>query len=233
MDKNKLIVLIDADDTILDFKTCERNAISRIAQLLQVEDVKKFCDEYHVVNDAIWKEFEQGLLTVEQIAYMRFDRIFDIYGIKADSKKISEFYKEYLSQEAALLDGAREFLEKCYKQFRLFVITNGITYTQQRRFRLADINKYFEKIYISEQIGARKPQKEFFDYVKADVKNFDSTNAVVVGDSLTSDVAGGIGAGLVTVWFNKKGKAFKGDARPTYTVDNFDDLYRLLSNFGK
>ena len=229
--KKKLIVLMDADDTLLDFVECERRAISRIAQYLGIDKIPQFCDDYHVVNDNIWKEFERGLLSVDQIAYMRFDRIFDMYGVRADSKKVSELYKEYLSQEAILLDGAREFLDKSYREFRLFIITNGITYTQQRRFELANLNHYFEAIFVSEQIGSRKPQKEFFDYVKSHIEDYDDSRTIVVGDSLTSDVAGGVGAGLPTVWLNVHRKPFKGDIQPTYEINDFDDLYRLLSNF--
>lgn len=222
---------MDADDTLLDFVECERRAISRIAQYLGIDKIPQFCDDYHVVNDNIWKEFERGLLSVDQIAYMRFDRIFDMYGVHADSKKVSELYKEYLSQEAILLDGAREFLDKSYREFRLFIITNGITYTQERRFDIANLNHYFEDIFVSEQIGSRKPQKEFFDYVKSHIEDYDDSRTVVVGDSLTSDVAGGVGAGLPTVWFNVHRKPFKGDIQPTYEINDFDDLYRLLSNF--
>lgn len=229
--KERLIVLMDADDTLLDFVACERSAITRIAQFLGIDKIKEFCDDYHVVNDNIWKEFEQGILSVEQIAYMRFDRIFDMYDVHADSKKVSELYKEYLSQEAVLLEGAREFLDKSYREFRLFIVTNGITYTQERRFKLANLNRYFEKIFVSEQIGARKPQKEFFDYVKSHIDGYDDSRAVVVGDSLTSDIAGGYAAGLPTVWFNVAHKPFKGEIQPTYETDDFDDLYRLLSNF--
>lgn len=227
----KLIVLMDADDTLLDFVACERNAIMRIAQHLGIEKIQEFCDDYHVVNDNIWKEFEQGLLSVDQIVYMRFDRIFDMYDVHADSKKVSELYKEYLSQEAVLLEGAREFLDKSYRKFRLFIVTNGITYTQERRFQLADLNRYFENIFVSEQIGSRKPQKEFFDYVKSHIDGYHDTRAVVVGDSLTSDVAGGYAAGLPTIWFNVAHKPLRGEIKPTYETDNFDDLYRLLSNF--
>ena len=222
---------MDADDTLLDFVACERRAITRIAQYLGIEKIQEFCDDYHVVNDNIWKEFERGLHTVEQIVYMRFDRIFDMYDVHADSKKVSELYKEYLSQEAVLLDGAREFLDKSYREFRLFIVTNGITYTQERRFDIANLNHYFENIFVSEQIGSRKPQKEFFDYVNSHIDDYDDSRAVVVGDSLTSDIAGGYAAGLPTIWFNVAHKPLKGEIKPTYEIDDFDDLYRLLSNF--
>lgn len=232
--KDQLIVLMDADDTLLDFKKCERHAIEEIADMLSIERKKEFCDSYHIVNDNIWKEFEKGLVTIDEIAYKRFDRIFDMFGIRdVDSHEIGKIYKDCLSKHAILFDGARECLQRISQKYRLFVITNGITYTQKHRFEKAKLNQYFEKIFVSEQIGFRKPQKEFFDYVRVNIDGYEDSKAVVVGDSMTSDIQGGRNAGITTIWFNLLGRENKQNYTATYEVKNFDELETLLDTLQK
>ncbi len=226
---DKLIVLMDADDTFLDFGKCERYAIAEVADIIGVAEKDKFCDTYHIVNDNVWKEFEQGLVTADEIAYKRFDRIFDMFGITGqDSHEIGRIYKDCLSKQAILFDGARECLQELSEKYRLFVITNGITYTQQRRFQKAELNQYFERIFVSEQIGYRKPQKEFFDYVRGHIEGFDDSRAVVVGDSMTSDIQGGLGAGLMTIWFNLLGRQNKQNYCADFEVKGYEELEHLL-----
>ncbi len=168
-------------------------------------------------------------MTADEIAYKRFDRIFDMFGITGqDSHEIGKIYKDCLSKQAFLFDGARECLQELSGKYRLFVITNGITYTQQRRFEKASLNQYFEKIFVSEQIGYRKPQKEFFEYVREHIEGFDEGGAVVVGDSMTSDIQGGLGAGLDTIWFNLLGRQNKQSYHAKYEVKSYGELEILL-----
>ena len=126
-------------------------------------------------------------------------------GKDTDPQKANEIYEKELAKQGRLLSGAREALERLYGKVRLFIASNGTVDVQNGRINNTGIGKYFEKAFFSEKIGFEKPDKRFFDACFAQIPNFKKENAVIIGDSLSSDILGGKNAGITTVWLNKSG----------------------------
>ena len=119
-------------------------------------------------------------------------------------------------------------METLYGRYRLYLVTNGTTCVQKGRIASAGIAKYFEEIFISEEIGYDKPSARFFEYCFSRIPDFSRDRAVIVGDSLTSDIQGGINAGIRTIWFNPKGQADDADIRPDLVVGSLSEIPALL-----
>lgn len=230
----RLILLFDADDTLLDFDKAETNSITKVFRDYNLLKYDGIVSSYKKYNADCWEEYEKGLLTKEELGRERFRRLYNKYSIEGfDLDKTGEDYWKYLSKASDYIDGVHEFLEKIYKDHDLYVITNGIGAVQKGRFEGANLVKYFKYRFVSEQMGTRKPEKRFFDLVKSQIENFEDRLAVVIGDSQSSDIQGGINAGLKTIWFNKKHKEKKQGITADYEVDNYDALYELINKLAR
>ena len=137
-------------------------------------------------------------------------------------------YEHALGQQTCLLEGALELIRELHGKCELYILTNGITAVQQSRFNGCALAPYFDRCFISEQMGCAKPEKRFFDLVAAAIPGFEPKEALVIGDSLSSDIRGGINAGLDTCWFNPAGKAAPPDMEITYTVSRLADMKAIL-----
>ena len=224
----RLTLLIDADDTVLDFKNSERDSIIQLCEQYGIDDKESIADKFNQINRRMWDMFELGQITREQIFYSRFEELFDIYGIKGkDIIEVGDQYRENMANSRRIIKGARAFLARISKNHDLYCVTNGITRTQKMRFKASGLDKYFKKLYISQEINLAKPSKEFFDYVLTDIGVYDLQDVYIIGDSLTSDVQGGINSGIKTILFNKENKPIK-DIRPNYEVKGYNQLERLI-----
>ena len=127
-----------------------------------------------------------------------------------------------------LVAGARELLENISSRYDLYLASNGAASVQAGRLKSAGIEKYFKDIFISEKMGADKPSTAFFQACFAAIPGFDAADALMVGDSLTSDIRGARDAGLRSCWFNPHGATPRPDIKPDYTVRTLEQLPALL-----
>ena len=201
----KNIILIDLDETLLDFKADEKAALTKTLTTLGIEPSKDTLELYSRINSAQWKRLEKREITREQVKENRYRLLFEALGKDTDPQKANEIYEKELAKQGRLLSGAREALERLYGKVRLFIASNGTVDVQNGRINNTGIGKYFEKAFFSEKIGFEKPDKRFFDACFAQIPNFKKENAVIIGDSLSSDSLGGKNAGITTVWLNKSG----------------------------
>ncbi|MDD4290937.1 MAG: YjjG family noncanonical pyrimidine nucleotidase [Clostridia bacterium] len=220
-------ILLDSDDTLLNFYSAQVNAIRKTLEHLGIVPTTSLERLYDGINRAAWVEFENGLLSKEEVLTVRFDRLFDALGIKANSLQIESFYMRNLEEGHRLNSHSKEVCERLSKYFRLFIITNGVSRTQKIRLGSCGILKYIEKVFISEDCGISKPHKEYFDIVLNDIR-CSRSNALVVGDSLTSDILGANNSDLDSVWYNPKKKTLTGAAMPTYTISDLRELYDIV-----
>ena len=223
-------LLFDADDTLFDFGKCEANALRASMDDCGLTYSEELNALYSKVNLKLWKELERGKLTRERLIAIRFRRFFDAAHIDADPEPMRISYPKRLSEQAVLLPGVPEMLKRLTetKKYRLFVITNGLKTTQTERFAASGIREYFEDIFISEEMGFNKPDKRYFDVVEKRVPGFVRSEALIIGDSLSSDIQGGINAEIDTAWYNfKLGTNFTG-IRPTYMFRTWEELYNIL-----
>lgn len=222
------IVLLDLDNTILDFNTAERHALGRAFAALGLP-----CDEeirvlYHEINIRHWELLEDGLLTRDQVLVRRFEALFQKLGLTADADRAQALYEELLSEGHWFMPGALSMLEALSGPYRLFVCSNGTQKVQDSRIESAGIAKYFEDIFISERVGGNKPEALFFERCFDAIPDFQRDRCVILGDSLSSDIRGGLGAGILSCWYNPEGKANPGPLRPDYEIRRLDEFEGLL-----
>lgn len=224
----KPIVLLDLDDTILDFHQAEKIAISKTFRCFGVEPEDKLINRYSEINAAQWKRLETGEITREQVLVGRFEILFREMGLDISSREAKATYERLLAQGHYFMPGAEKMLEDIRDDYRLFICSNGTAVVQAGRLRSAGISPYFEKIFISEDIGYNKPSAEFFERCFAQMDDPDRSRAIIIGDSLTSDILGGINAGIKTCWFNPRGKAGRDDIAPDYEIGKLEQAPGLL-----
>ena len=231
MGTNKVeFLLLDLDDTILDFRRAERAAIAKTLRHFGMEPEEAVLERYHHVNKAHWEMLERGELTRDQVLVNRFAVLFREFGMEVDAAACAKTYEGHLSVGHWFLPGAREALERLQEKYRLFLVSNGTASVQKGRMTSADLYRFFEQVFISQQIGYNKPAREFFDICFSRIPGLDRSRTVIVGDSLTSDILGGIRAGIRTVWVNPEHKP-SGTIRPDREIEGLWQLEALLDQW--
>lgn len=220
-------LLLDLDDTILDFHKAERIALSKTIQDFGVEPTEEALALYHKINKWHWEQLELGVMTREEVLTGRFAVFFRELGKEVDPAACARSYESNLSIGHYFLPGAEETVQALSKKYRLFLVSNGTATVQHSRLTSAGLYPYFEQVFVSQEIGFNKPDKAYFDRCFERISGFDPEKALMVGDSLTSDIKGGINAGVRTVWINPKHKDC-GDIRPDYQLDALSQLPELL-----
>lgn len=221
-------VLLDLDDTLLDFHRAEAEAIRHTMKEIGIEPTDETVALYSRINRSCWAKLETGEYTREEVLHRRFDILFETLGITGDAHQTQKLYEYRLSLGAYYLDGAEELLDELYGKYRLYLATNGIVVVQARRIKDSGIGKYFDDIFVSEKIGYNKPDKRFFDCAFLKIPDFRLEETVIIGDTLTSDILGGINAGIKTVYFNPHGRKNDTGITPDYEICKFAELTQLL-----
>ena len=221
-------VLLDLDDTIFDFKKAQKLALTRTLEMFGLEATQEVISRYDQINQYVWRMLEEGKMSREEILVKRYEMLLQEYHIQADPVKIQETYERELGVGHYYLDGAKEFLKALRKEYKLYLVSNGTAVVQDSRIASSDLGDYFEEIFISERVGANKPSIKFFEYVFARIPNFEKNETVIIGDSLTSDMKGGLNAGIHTIWFNPHGHALSGDIVPEYEAACYDKVEEIL-----
>lgn len=200
-------VFFDLDNTILDFNKAERVALSRTLEALGIPPTEEVCARYSAINLAQWKLLEKGLISRREVKLGRFRLLFEELGADVSPEQAAAAYESLLGIGHYFMEGAQELLLELWGRYRLYLVTNGTAAVQHGRLKSADLPKYFEDIFISEEIGFNKPDVRYFERCFERIPDFKKKNAVIVGDSLSSDIQGGVNAGLRTVWFHPAGAA--------------------------
>ena len=222
------IALFDADNTLLDFTRAEHDALCACLAARGLPHDDDTVSVYSAINDGHWKRLEKGLTTRDRLKTERFRDFFSTIGYNGDPAVMARDYESTLGQQTALLDGALELIQALHGKCELYIVTNGITAVQKSRFGGCALAPYFDRCFISEEMGCAKPEKRFFDLVAAAIPGFDPADAIVIGDSLSSDIQGGINAGLDTCWFNPRKKSAPSDMKITHIVDSLSEIEAVI-----
>ena len=222
------ILFLDLDDTILDFHKAERIAIGKTIRDFGVEPTEELLHRYHVINKWHWEQLEQGKLTRAEVLENRFGVLFEELGLEVDKTACARAYEKNLSIGHYFLPGAEEAVDALSKKYRLFLASNGTASVQKGRMTSANLYRFFEKVFVSQEIGYNKPSKAYFDACFSQILDFDPQKAIIVGDSLTSDILGGINAGIATCWVNPNHLPGRPDIKPDYEIEALHQLPGLL-----
>ena len=223
-------LLLDLDDTILDFHKAERIAIAKSIRDFGVEPTEAVLGRYHVINKWHWEQLELGKMTREEVLVGRFAILFQEMGIAVNAVDVARGYEKNLAIGHYFLPGAEEAVDTLHKKYRLFLVSNGTASVQKGRMTSANLYRFFEKVFVSQEIGHNKPAKAYFDACFAQISDFDPAKAVIVGDSLSSDIQGGINAGIKTCWVNPSHATPQNGIVPDYEIEALHQLPALLES---
>lgn len=215
------IIIFDADETLFDFKKSERHAFKNTMLEFNIAyDESHHLEIYQGINTTIWKEFEDGLITQKALKTERFIRLADKLKSNFDPLTFSKSYMKHLSHASFLYEDSTQVIEGLHKSYRLIIVTNGLKDVQDNRIRKSVLAKHFEDIVVSEEIGVSKPNPKIFEHALNNINYTNKKKVLIVGDSLTSDIQGGINFGIDTCWYNPNKISNDQGIHPTYEVSS-------------
>ena len=223
-------LFLDLDDTILDFQKAEHIALSKTLEGFGLNPTEEVLKRYNQINRAHWEALERKEMTRAQVLLGRFQMLFREFQLNVDPEKVARIYERNLGIGHWFLPGAEEAVERLSKKYKLYLASNGTASVQKGRMTSANLYRFFEKVFVSQEIGANKPSIEYFERCFAQISGFDKAKAIIVGDSLTSDILGGQNAGITTCWVNPGHKPGREDIRVDYEIEALSQLENLLDS---
>lgn len=220
-------LLLDLDNTLLDFSAAEAHAVRRVLEMYGLPHDDDTVALYSDINRSYWESFERGEIPREAIFEGRFKTLFEKLGVAGDTTKISKDYCLNLSEGYFKVEGADEILTYLKERgYKLYAASNGISLTQYKRIRGSGLDKYFDGIFVSEDTGHQKPEKEYYEYIIEKIPEKDKSKLLIVGDSQSSDILGGINSGIDTCWYNPENHTAKYPSE--YSVTSLSQLKDIL-----
>lgn len=227
--KNIKAVLLDVDNTILDFHICAKVSMQAAFSDFGLTYEERMFPVFLKINDKLWEEIEKGTLKREELYKIRWKLIFEALGISGpEPASVDEAFRKYISESAEPVDGAYELLGYLSEKYILCIASNASRTRQIKRLTNAGMIQYIRQIFTSEEIGHPKPEKAFFDACLAALPDIKREEVVVIGDSLTADIKGGKESGMKTIWYNHKKDTLLPVPMPDYTVDSLFEIMQIL-----
>ena len=223
-------LILDVDDTLFDFQKSERCALVETLTSLGLPADDGVVALYHKINRAQWDALERGEIERAELLTRRFDILFSELSVSGSSREAQSRYEKNLGAQVHFIDGAKELLDELYGKYELYVASNGTAKVQDPRIEKSKISRYFDGIFISERVGYNKPDRRFFDACLSAMDARDKSEVMIFGDSLTSDILGGINAGIKTCWFNPSGQKNNTMYKPDYEVSRLFDFPKVIEN---
>lgn len=223
------VVLFDADGTLFDFERAETYALEAAFRDSGLAYKPSYLHDYSTVNREAWRQFERGEITNAELRVVRFERFCERAGVEEDPQRLSARYLSRLAETSFLIEGASEVVRELSGRCRLAIVTNGLTEVQRGRFGRSPISSHFEQIIISEEVGSQKPDPSIFAYTLERMGLRDKTTVLMVGDSLSSDIQGGVNFGIDTCWFNPSAQPLPAGGGPTHVVGDLAEVPPLCS----
>ncbi|GMQ64503.1 YjjG family noncanonical pyrimidine nucleotidase [Vallitalea maricola] len=224
------LVILDADGTLFNYEEAEKYALWESFKLFSFEgDIIDISNCYKKINLNLWLELEKGNITKEKLRYERFSRLFKQYKIDYDVNKFSDQYLLKLGESNFLIDEAEEVCKYLKnKGYKIIILTNGIKKVQVSRLEKSNIKDYIDNMIVSEEVGVNKPDPVIFDYTFNLIGHNDKNNAIMIGDSLTADIQGGINHGIDTCWVNLNNIENTTNIIPKYEIHSLGELATIL-----
>jgi len=222
-------LLFDVDDTLLDFKGCEGPALKQAMAMHGLSLSKEEEALYHQINEKLWKNLGKDGMTINKIMARRFDLFLDYLGKEGDGQAINRDFLISTGDFIRYEPEAKKILEKIKGHYRLAIVTNGVRLSQESKFKETGLDQWFDYVFVTDQVGAYKPEKAFFDYVEKAMGGLNKEKTLIIGDGLESDILGGQKYGIDTCWYNKKYRKKKEGICPTYEISQLTQLMEHLN----
>lgn len=222
------VIVFDVDDTLMDFDQSEQAAFGSVFGKYEMPDgLNQYRSSYRTISEGLWRDLENGNLGLSELGSERFRRLFLEHELDLDAVVFNQDYLGFLGEQRHLVPGAEKVIEALSHK-RLAIITNGFEAVQTSRIRNSPFRDAFEQVIISETTGYRKPQKGIFEYAFRQLQVTDPSTVLMVGDSLTSDIQGGLNAGVDTCWFNPARRENQTPIVPTYEISRLEELLEII-----
>jgi 2-haloacid dehalogenase len=218
----------DADNTLFDYNKAETTALLKSFQLFNLRFDENYMSTYRSINQDLWHSLERQEIKPDVLRVRRFELFLEAIKMTASSEELANTYIEQLGLCFDLVDGAYEVLNALHTKSRIAIVTNGLTTVQRSRLELSPIKPFIEELIISEEIGAAKPHAAFFDIAFARTGNPPRGDVLIIGDSLSSDMQGGVNYGIDTCWFNPHGESRPMELKVTYEIKTLRDLLEVV-----
>ncbi len=223
-------LLVDLDNTVLDFDQGAAQSLDDALEAFGISATPEHQALYKEINLRCWAAFERGEMDASTLRARRFQLFVRQAKLAVDPIALNRLYLSKLSQQVHEIEGARDFLHWAQSRFGLLLATNGFSQVQRPRIQEAALDKYFSHIVISEEIGSMKPDRAFFDHAFARMEQPPREEVMIIGDSLSSDMAGGADYGISTCWFNPTQRNNDGQVRPDWSVTSMHQLRDQLQS---
>ncbi len=224
---NYKFLLLDADGTFLDFSLTEKIALNLLFDHYNLSHEEETFSSYEECNRRCWNSFEKGEMSMAELKVRRFSLFFEQQGLPYDANEANLFYVNCLASNAHYIEGAPGLLERLGHDYDLEVITNGIASVQRGRLDALGASKYFSHIIISEEIGYQKPSTDFFDKT-LEIIHASKEECLIIGDSLSSDIKGGIDSGIDTCYLHLGRDLDTSDSRIKYHASSYSELLSVI-----
>lgn len=224
------VILWDIDGTLLNFLIAEKNALKKCFEVFGLGECSdEMVENYSTINIRYWQMLERGEMTKPEILVGRFREFLQSEGL--DASIAGEFKNEYegrLPDTICFYPGALEAVKRYKGKYIQCAVTNGVKAVQDRKLASSGLGELLDYIFISEEVGYEKPVKEFFDKVFETIGDYKPEEVLIVGDSLTSDMKGGVTAGIKTCWFNPRHEANNSKLKLDYEIDDLLKIDEIL-----
>lgn len=224
------VVLWDIDGTLLNFKAAEKVAIRKCFEICELgECTDEMLARYTEINHEYWKKLERGEMSKPDILVGRFREFFEVEGL--DVSKAEAFNAEYqvrLGDTVCFEDHALDVILALKGKVAQYAVTNGTKVAQTRKLANSGLDLLLDDVFISDVIGIEKPMQGFFDAVWAKIGTFEKDEVLIVGDSLTSDMQGGVNTGILTCWYNPNEATNDLGLSLDYEIKNLKEVLDLL-----
>jgi 2-haloacid dehalogenase len=221
-------LLFDADGTLFDFDRAEASALCKTLEQFGVPFTPERLTTYQRINNQLWRALEDGLITPGDLKVRRFESFFGELRLDLSPHSFSVAYLEQLGTCSELIAGAVEILRALHTRYQLAIVTNGLKAVQRSRLARSPIRDYIAEMVVSEEVGASKPDQAIFDAAFERIGRPLKSEALMIGDSLTSDMEGGYRYGVDTCWYNPTNRPQSVDLKITYQIGNLAELADIL-----
>ncbi|EEU12630.1 YjjG family noncanonical pyrimidine nucleotidase [Anaerococcus vaginalis] len=219
-------VLIDIDDTIFDFEKCSKNSFLKTLEKFNIKFKEEDFSYFNRVNDILWTKQKLGEINIKEVFIKRDYLMGKYFNIDIEKGLFNDLFVKFLYDEIEMVDGIEDLLLYLSDKYKIFTASNGIFKMQENRLKKSNLDKYFDKIFVSDKIGYEKPDKKFFQKIM-DLTKFSNDDLIMIGDSIKSDIIGAKNSKIKSIYFNKENKKIS-DKNFTYQVKNLSEIKKIL-----